>query len=79
MDNGSQSVSFMERLSSLRRLKCTSVIDNGSQSVSFMERLSSLRRLKFTRQWVSKCVVYGEVVLLLGVSFIRGPITEHVS
>ena len=32
-------MSFIERLSSLRRLKCTSIIENGPQSVSFIERL----------------------------------------
>ena len=32
-------LSFVERLSSLRRLKCTSIIEKGPQSVSFIERL----------------------------------------
>ena len=41
-------MSFIEMLSSLRRLKCTSIIENGPQSVSFIERLSSLWRLKCT-------------------------------
>ena len=31
-------VSFIERLSSLWRLKCTSMIEKGPQSVSFIER-----------------------------------------
>ena len=39
-------LSFIERLSSLRRLKCTSIIEKGPQSVSFIERLSSLQRFK---------------------------------
>ena len=36
-----ESLSFMERLSSLRRLKCTSIIDLG-QSVTFIERFFRL-------------------------------------
>ena len=39
---------FIERLSSLWGLKCTSIIEKGPQIVSFIERLSSLWRLKFT-------------------------------
>ena len=31
-------MSFIERLSSLRRLKCTSIIEKGPKSVSFIER-----------------------------------------
>ena len=31
-------LSFIERLSSLRRLKCTSIIEKGPQSASFIER-----------------------------------------
>ena len=31
-------MSFTERLSSLRRLKCTSITEKGPQSVSFIER-----------------------------------------
>ena len=46
-------MSFIEKLSSLRRLKGT------SKCVCFIERLSSLRRLKGT----SKCVLYREIVL----------------
>ena len=38
-------LAFIERLSSLRRLKCTSTIEKRPQNVSFIERLSSLRRL----------------------------------
>ena len=38
---------FIERLSSLRRLKCTSIIEKGTQSLS-IDGLSSLRRLKCT-------------------------------
>ena len=45
---GAAIVSIIERLSSLWRLKCTSVIEKGSQNVSFIERLSSLWRLKCT-------------------------------
>ena len=45
---GATILSIIERLSSLRRLKCTSVIEKGSQNVSFIERLSSLWRLKCT-------------------------------
>ena len=30
---------FIERLSSLRRLKCTSIIEKGPQSVSFIEKV----------------------------------------
>ena len=41
-------MSFVERLSSLRRLKSTSIIEKGPQSVSFIERLSSIQRLKCT-------------------------------
>ena len=41
-------LSFIERLSFLRRLKCTSIIEKGPQSVSFIERLSSLWGLKCT-------------------------------
>ena len=36
-----ESLSFLERLSSLRRLKCTSIIDLG-QSVAFIERFFRL-------------------------------------
>ena len=39
---------FIERLSSLRWLKCTSIIEKRPQSVCFIERLSSLWRLKCT-------------------------------
>ena len=39
-------MSFIERLSSLRRLKCTSIIEKGPKIVSFIERLFSLWRLK---------------------------------
>ena len=35
---GAAILSFIERLSSLRRLKCTSIIEKGPQSVSFIER-----------------------------------------
>ena len=45
---GAAILSFIERLFSLRRLKCTSIIEKGPQSVSFIERLSSLWRLKCT-------------------------------
>ena len=48
IEKGPQSVSFLERLSSLQRLKCTSIIEKGPQSLSFIEKLSSLRRLKCT-------------------------------
>ena len=41
-------MSFIERLSSLWRLKCASLVEKGPQSVSFIERLSSLWRLKCT-------------------------------
>ena len=41
-------MSFIERLFSLRRLKCTCIIEKAPQSVSFIERLSSLWRLKCT-------------------------------
>ena len=37
LERGPQSVSFIERLSSLWRLKCTSIIEKGPQSVSFIE------------------------------------------
>ena len=41
-------MSFIEKLSSLWRLKCTSIIEKGPQSVSFIEKLSPLRGLKCT-------------------------------
>ena len=42
-------LSFKERLSSLWRFDCTSIIEkNEPQSLSFIERLSSLQRLKCT-------------------------------
>ena len=56
-------MSFLERLSSLRRLKCTSVIKKGPQSVSFIERLS----LNCTREGTTKYVIYRKVVLSLEV------------
>ena len=37
-DFGPQNVSFIERLSSHWKLKCTSIIEKGPQSVSFIER-----------------------------------------
>ena len=42
---GPQSVSFIERLSSLQKLKRTTIIDKGPQSVSFIERFSLLHPL----------------------------------
>ena len=36
-------MSFIERLSSLRRLKCTSIIEKGPQSVSLLFRVSIIR------------------------------------
>ena len=41
-------MSFIERLSPLRRLKFTSITERRPQSVFFIERLSSLGRLKCT-------------------------------
>ena len=35
---GAAILSFIERLSSLWRLKCTSIIEKGCQTVSFIER-----------------------------------------
>ena len=35
-------LSFIERLSSLQRLKCTSIIEKGPQSVSFIEMFCSI-------------------------------------
>ena len=37
---GQTILSFIERLSSLRRLKCTSIIEKGPQNVSFIESFS---------------------------------------
>ena len=42
IEKGPQTVSFIERLSSLWRLKCTSIIEKGPQSVSFIERFFSI-------------------------------------
>ena len=40
MDTSGQGIlSFIERLSSLQRLNCASVIEKGPQSVSFIERI----------------------------------------
>ena len=46
IEKGPQSVSFIERLSSLQRLNNVLHSIEGTQSVLFMERLSSLKRLK---------------------------------
>ena len=39
-------LSFIEKLSSLQRVKCISLIEKRPQSVSFKERLLSLQRVK---------------------------------
>ena len=78
---GTGHLSFIERLSSLWRLKCTSIIEKGPQSVSFIERLFSLRKLKCTSiiENGPKFVLY--IVLLcplFRVSIIRGSIILYV-
>ena len=53
-------LSFIERLSSLWRLKCTSVIEEGPQSVSFIERFFSIVSLiqSVLCMLVCYCVIY---------------------
>ena len=47
---GPQSVSFIRRLSSLQRLKCTSIMENGPRSASFIERFFSIVLSVFCRR-----------------------------
>ena len=42
-------LSFIEKLSSLRRLKCTSIIEKGPQSLSFTERFSIVWSVHYWR------------------------------
>ena len=66
MENRPQSMSFIERLSSLRRLKCTSIME---KSMSFIERLSSLQRLKCT-----SIIEKGPQSMSFRLSIIRGSV-----
>ena len=75
---------FIERLSSLWRLKCTNIIGKGPQIVSFIERLSSLWRLKCTSiienrpQSVSFIERFFLLCPLFRVSFIRSSTVFHI-
>ena len=53
IQKGPQSVSLIERLSSLRRLKCTSKTEKGPRSVSVIERFFVL--FQSVHYWRSYC------------------------
>ena len=64
----------IERLSSLQRLKCTSMIEKGPQSGSFIQMLSTLQRLKCSsiiEKTLQSVEVFFPLCPLLGVSIMR--------
>ena len=57
---------FIERLSSLWRLKCTSIIEKGAQSVSFIERFYCI----YCVEWESRAIEGGKSVLIFRIRII---------